>query len=256
MAYCGNCGAMLVDGEAYCRNCGATVGSRPGAYEEQPSTRQTGRIALIVIAVVLGIIVVAGAVYLVASMPRNQANQAASSSGVASATVEVGSGVASAGAGAQPPVTPPPPASTPENPPVKKPSPTAEDVTHQSTFITKNGLLNGDPTLTFDYVQFLTGAAATKAAAAHGDTAENDYYVANDNPKLRTFPVSAAIVIKLHPGDGPQFSRIFSFSEFKALMTAGSGTYGGRHYDWSAETTYYINVKNGKVLRIENQWVP
>jgi len=125
-------------------------------------------------------------------------------------------------------------------------------------------------------VQFLTGTAATKAAVAHGDTAENDYYVVNDNPKLRTFPVSSAVVIKLHPANGPSYSRIFTFSAFKALISAHSATYGGKTYDWSSETTYYITVatyggktydwssettyyitvKNGKVARIEQQWVP
>ncbi|HEY3142824.1 MAG TPA: hypothetical protein VGJ86_16910 [Acidimicrobiales bacterium] len=40
-------------------------------------------------------------------------------------------------------------------------------------------------TAQFDLVCWYQGAAATKAAAQHRTTAENDYYVTNDSPKLR-----------------------------------------------------------------------
>jgi hypothetical protein len=43
--------------------------------------------------------------------------------------------------------------------------------------------------LTFDKVEFLTGAAAEKAAKAHGDTVDNDYYIVNDNTMLRKLGV-------------------------------------------------------------------
>ena len=155
--------------------------------------------------------------------------------------------------------TPPATTTSPKPPTVTpaKPSVNANDVTHQATFITKNAVADGgSPTLTFDYVQFLTGSAADKAAKAHNDTVENDYYVVNDNKKLRTFPVSSAVVIVLHPGNGPQFHRNFTWAEFKSLMQTHTATYGGDMYDWSAETIYYINIKNGKVTRVEQQWVP
>jgi hypothetical protein len=254
MAYCGHCGAQLVDGDEFCRKCGTPVTSAVGAPRET-SARRTGRIALIVAAVVLGLLVLGGLVYLAVLLPMSSRVQEVST-GVTSATAGAGSDVATTGAGQVATIPPPPPVSPPEVPPVKPKSLTANDVTHEATFITKAGVANGSPTLTFDYVQFLTGAAAMKAAAAHGDTVENDYYVANDNTKLRTFPVAAAVVIKLHPGDGPELSRNFTVAEFKSLISGGSATYGGKTYDWSAETTYYINVKNGKVTRVENQWVP
>jgi hypothetical protein len=255
MAYCGHCGAQLVDGDEFCRKCGTPVSSAVGAPGET-SARRTGRIALIVAAVVLGLLVLGGLVYLAVLLPVSSRIQEVSTTGVTSTTAGAGSDVATTGAGQVATIPPPPPVSPPEVPPVKPKSLTADDVTHEATFITKTGIGKVVPTLTFDYVQFLTGAAATKAAAAHGDTVENDYYVANDNTKLRTFPVSSAIVIKLHPGDGPELSRNFTFAEFKSLMAGGSATYGGKTYDWSAETTYYINVKNGEVTRVENQWVP
>jgi hypothetical protein len=138
-----------------------------------------------------------------------------------------------------------------------KESADANDVKHQATYIVETGKTSsGGNTITFDYVQFLTGDAAEKAAKAHGQEAENDYFVVNDNPKLRTFPVSSSAVIKLHPAEDPSFTRDFSFSELKTLIAAGSKTYGGKHYYWMSEATYYVNVEDGKVTRVENQWVP
>jgi hypothetical protein len=55
---------------------------------------------------------------------------------------------------------------------------------------------------TVDVVQFLTGAAAARAAGE--DNAEvpppNDYYIRNTNPQLRTLPVAsdAPITINVH----------------------------------------------------------
>lgn len=48
--------------------------------------------------------------------------------------------------------------------------------------------------LRFDRVQFLTGKAAADAAKRNGDE-ESDYYVVNDNPKLRTLQVRRDAVV-------------------------------------------------------------
>ncbi len=48
--------------------------------------------------------------------------------------------------------------------------------------------------LRFDRVQFLTGQAAADAAKRGGDE-ESDYYVVNDNPKLRTLQVRRDAVV-------------------------------------------------------------
>ena len=147
--------------------------------------------------------------------------------------------------------------STTTNPATPEPNPDANNVTHQATFITKTAVNGVDiHSMTFDYVQFLTGPDAVKAATAHGTTADNDFFVVNDNPKLRTFPVASGVVIRLHPANGPQYSRVFTLSEFESLINTGPHTYGGMEYHWFSEQTYYINIKSGKVTRIENQWTP
>ena len=68
MAYCGHCGAELVPGDEFCRSCGtalADVASVAGPPAET-SARKKGRIALIVAAIVLGLLLFAGVVYLFA----------------------------------------------------------------------------------------------------------------------------------------------------------------------------------------------
>ena len=220
MPYCGHCGAELVSGDEFCRSCGtalADVAAVAGPPAET-SARRNGRIALIVAAIVLGLLVLGGVAYLFVSAGANRAQLASSTTGTATSTA-AGTGatttVAGGGSGVgtvTPPSTTTKPAVVPKPP---KPNPDANDVTHQATFIKKTGVADGgDHTMTFDYVQFLTGSAAIHAATAHGDTVDNDFYVVNDNPKLRTFPVSSGVLIKLHPNDGPQYSRIFDLAEF------------------------------------------
>ncbi len=63
---------------------------------------------------------------------------------------------------------------------------------------------NGTRKLTIDYVDYLTGAEADAAAIAAGEIAagqhvEDDYYVRNNNPKLRTFTVSDSVAVTLDP---------------------------------------------------------
>jgi hypothetical protein len=261
MGYCGHCGAQLHEGDEFCRVCGTAVSdvAPVAGPPADTSARKKGRIALIVAAIVLALLLLGGVVYLFAFSGATPKTQVSSTTGTQT-TGTLGSGLSTASAGsstapvAVPASTTPNPV-VPPKPPAPKPSPTANDVTHQATFITKTGTAGGAHTMTFDYVQFLTGSDAIKAATAHGDTVENDYYVVNDNPKLRTFPVASGVTIKLHPGD-PSSSRIFTFSEFKALMGSGTATYGGQVYDWNSQQTYYINVNNGKVTRVENVWVP
>jgi hypothetical protein len=112
-------------------------------------------------------------------------------------------------------------------------------------------------TIKLDYVQLFTGADAQKEAAKHGETADNDLYVVNENPKIRTFPVSSGVTIVLHPGDGPQYSRDFTMPELVALMGAGGPQdFGGKSYFVTSDTLFYVTIKDGKATRIENIWTP
>ena len=59
-------------------------------------------------------------------------------------------------------------------------------------YIKKIETKGGKVYVTMDQAEFLTGKAAADAATAHGDESPppNDYYIVNDNSKLRTYPVS------------------------------------------------------------------
>jgi hypothetical protein len=210
-------------------------------------------IALVVVVAVLGAGIVGGLVVLVGqSMFASKGVTSLPSSTIASATPPATTATVTPAVVTTPAVTAPPVA-----PVVKPEANTDGDVTRQPSFITKHGKnADGVRTLTFDYVQFLTGSAAEKAAAKNGDTVENDYYVVNDNTKKRTFPIASSVAIVLHPGEGPDYERKFTSAEFRALMDNGSATKAGKNYTWSAETLFYVNVKKGKVVEIENLWVP
>ena len=254
MAFCSACGAHLVQGEAFCPECGVAVDGSNRSASATPSTLRRGRLVLIVVAVLVGFVLAGGAVLLLAQSHWLQGGSA-STGGSALTTPTAGGGEASS-------TTTQPSTTTESKPPATKPSSTtskltANDVTHQPTFIVKTGVADGGgSTITLDYILYLSGAAAEKAAKAHGDTVENDYYIVNDNKMLRTFPISSAVVIVLHPANGPQFHRTFTLAEFKALMSSHTAAYGDKNFDWSPQTPYYVNVKNGKVTRIEQQWVP
>ncbi|MDX6204882.1 MAG: hypothetical protein QOF39_939 [Frankiales bacterium] len=49
--------------------------------------------------------------------------------------------------------------------------------------------------LSFDRATRETGAAAASAAAAHGQTVQDDYFIVNDNKLIRTFELSPSVVV-------------------------------------------------------------
>ncbi|MEP6477643.1 MAG: hypothetical protein ABJC60_10255, partial [Actinomycetota bacterium] len=72
--------------------------------------------------------------------------------------------------------------------PRPSPSPEIEDGKH---FVFVKTATTGTPgTLRFDLAYLLTGEEANQAAQENGDEVPvpNDYYIVNDNPKLRTVP--------------------------------------------------------------------
>lgn len=257
MELCGNCGARLRPGDTYCPACGTQVLRDPSVALS--AEQRTGRIALVVAGVLVAVLVVlVGGWFAWQSFSRLPANSAATSAIVDNQLGKGGSKTTTASAGGSKTSSATSATVTPAQATPKPKVPvTTNDVTRQATFITRYSIAEGGPTImTLDYVQFLTGAAAQKAATAKGDTVENDYYVLNDNAKLRRFEVASTVVIVMHPGNGPQFKRIFTLAEFKSLMGAGAVTYSGKIYNWNSQMTFWVNIKNNKLTRIEQQWVP
>lgn len=62
-------------------------------------------------------------------------------------------------------------------------------------YVTGLTTVGGVNKITFDRATIYSGAAAQSAAKAHGQTVEDDYFIVNDNPLIRTFELSPTVVV-------------------------------------------------------------
>lgn len=111
-------------------------------------------------------------------------------------------------------------------------------------------------TITFDLIQFLTGQAAVDAY--HEDNPDdpegppNDYYIVNDNPRLRGLPVAAdAEVQVLSESGGSELEP----GTFEALPdhTAAEPQPDPAHL---GANPWWLTVEGGQVVAIEEQFIP
>jgi hypothetical protein len=111
------------------------------------------------------------------------------------------------------------------------------------------------PKITVDYAEMLSGAAAAAAAAAAGEESPppNDYFISNKNPKLRTFPMSTSAKIKMISGSEGLVMEGYSMT-VSAWFDAFSGMSG--YFPAIKQVRYWITIKNGTVIRIEEQYLP
>jgi pyruvate/2-oxoglutarate dehydrogenase complex dihydrolipoamide acyltransferase (E2) component len=106
--------------------------------------------------------------------------------------------------------------------------------------------------LRFDRAVLLTGAAADDASAAHGGESPvpNDYYIQNDNPRLREVAIiDRATVVgsqQLTGSPGPNPSSLGALLAF--VHNGGSQV---------AATPFHLRYNdNGLVVRVQEQYVP
>jgi hypothetical protein len=117
--------------------------------------------------------------------------------------------------------------------------------------------LEGSPdTLVFDLAYLLTGDAANREAERRGypTPVDNDYFIVNDNPKLRTLPISRDVALRLldrkhccdtfFSGDLDRFAAGFARREYPA------GNYKGTF------TAYRLTVDDGVVVRVREHYLP
>jgi hypothetical protein len=113
-----------------------------------------------------------------------------------------------------------------------------------------------DQTLVLDLAYFLTGAEANEAADEHGDEVPvpNDYYIVNDNPKLRTLDVAPDVEVlvidwgnccELQEGEIQPFVDAFATEDH-----AWDAMYQG------SDSWYWLTVEDGVVVEIEEQYLP
>ena len=151
---------------------------------------------------------------------------------------------------ASPPVATAPKPAQPTSRPAA--SPTTANPGSDFGFIRSWTAKTGTFYLRFDRAVLLTGKAADAASAAHGGESPvpNDYYIQNDNPRLRDLAiVDQATVIGSQaltgsPGPNP--------SSLKALLTFVHK--GGPQV---AATPFRIRYDdNGLVVRVQEQYLP
>lgn len=100
-------------------------------------------------------------------------------------------------------------------------------------------------TITFDLVQWYGGADAAREAAKDHLEADNDYYIRNINPSLRTLPVLAAATITVN--------QLTGSNQGVPVTLAKLSTWFPRT---SPGPMFWITVRHGQVSVIGEQWVP
>jgi hypothetical protein len=130
-------------------------------------------------------------------------------------------------------------------------SPNLEDG-HHFVFV-KGGLLAPDGTrrVRFDLAYFLTGDEAEEAANAHGDEFVNDYYIVNDNDRLRLLPLADEVEVEYIPVGACcdlQAGNVDAWLE--AVLGTNQTDYGGKDVPW------WFTVEGGEITKIEQQYLP
>ncbi|MBA4370992.1 MAG: hypothetical protein C0418_05365 [Coriobacteriaceae bacterium] len=123
------------------------------------------------------------------------------------------------------------------------------EVAKQFCFIKDLTEAGGTYSLVLDYAQMLSGKAAADAAAARGEESPppNDYFIVNDNPKLRTLQAASGAKVTLYY-DGMAEKRSMTIAQFATIFAANR--------DGKADVPYYAVVSEDEVLSLEEQYLP
>jgi hypothetical protein len=156
--------------------------------------------------------------------------------------------------------SPTPTTSHSSNPPVSvTASPSAESGTQLQDgryFVYAKKVAGGGDSLklTFDLAYLLGGQAASDAAAAHGDPPpEDSYYIVNDNPLLRTVPISPDVIVRYIP-TGALNQVALKPGNIDGWSAAVNGTAMTDYRDGSAG--WWIVIQGGEIASIKQQYFP
>jgi len=116
------------------------------------------------------------------------------------------------------------------------------------------GATQQPPRLVIDIEQWFTDQEAVDAAIEDGITVDpgiNGYYIRNENLRWRTIVIDPAATVSLstYPYADPSDPTVVSLSRFGELFNS----YEGRLLQLSP---YWITVEDGKVVAIEEQFIP
>ncbi len=110
-----------------------------------------------------------------------------------------------------------------------------------------------DEALKVDLAYFYTDQEAIDQAAAHGDPPpENGYYIVNENPRIRTVPVSGSATVRYIPTDP---CCDLKRGTVDGLMAAVAGT-APTDYPDMRYTPWWVTVEDGEIVAIQQQFLP
>lgn len=147
--------------------------------------------------------------------------------------------------------TPPPEGATGAEDPGNAPSPSAERV---PAIVVSAEVDDGTVYLEVDYIQFLTGDEAAAAAAARGDESPppNDYYIVNENARLRRFAVQDGISVNVvvnDDGTSEPGGRTMPLSDWILRLE-------GPTAEAFMSGFYWLTVSGETITTIEQQYLP
>lgn len=122
------------------------------------------------------------------------------------------------------------------------------------TLVTGVRVTGGVTYVTLDYIQFLTGEEAADMAAARGDESPppNDYYIVNDNPELREYPVEDGIIVGVvFTADGMSVPEGLPIS----LAEWVDGMSGPMQLCYT-DAYYIVTVTDGAITALDQQYLP
>ena len=114
-------------------------------------------------------------------------------------------------------------------------------------------------TLAFDEAEFLTGAAAQKAAEEDGvvqpgEPVPNDYYIRNADKTTRTLRIANDTKITARRCDPCRHGRDGQLGPFLASFMEGRQTYAEPYRGKYSQ--YWLTISDGEVVAIDEQYVP
>jgi hypothetical protein len=111
-------------------------------------------------------------------------------------------------------------------------------------------------TVEFDLIQFLTGDEATAAYIEdHPDDPggpPNDYYIVNDNPRLRRLSVAENIQVTVLDWEGGFKPQVIAFADLPAQLAADLVPDDDRIWP----SPFWLTVNDDTVTAIEEQYIP
>jgi len=133
-------------------------------------------------------------------------------------------------------------------------------------YVTAVTVTGKETVVTADYAQFLTGEEADRAAReagviGEGESVPNDFFIVNQNPRLRSIPLAAdaPIAVQACFVDGECVTTVeVSVDQWVALVTGRQPDDLPEGFQWYGQGTlpYWLTIENGVIVDVEEQYLP